>query len=96
MQLPWAEDRSMLYRVAMTLGPRAAECGSLSPEDFIENEDGQTLIIDASQTKNGKEARIPVPQSLAQPSHFSPFPTILSSVFCDGVEAAGIVGRLRV
>jgi len=60
-----AEDRSMLYRVAMTLGPRAAECGSLSPEDIIENDDGQTLIIDASQTKNGKEARIPVPQSLA-------------------------------
>jgi len=26
-----AEDRSMLYRVAMTLGPRAAECGSLRP-----------------------------------------------------------------
>jgi len=60
-----AEDRAMLYRVAMTLGPRARECASLTPESFVEHDDGLTLIIDAAKTKNGKEAKLPVPQSLA-------------------------------
>ncbi len=60
-----AEDRAMLYRVAMTLGPRAAECASLAPENFVEKDDGLSLIIDASATKNGKEAKLPVPQAPA-------------------------------
>ena len=59
------EDRAMLYRVAMTLGPRARECASLTPENLVEHDDGMTLIIDASETKNGKEAKLPVPDSLA-------------------------------
>ncbi len=60
-----AEDRAMLYRVVMTLGPRARECASLIPESFAERDDGLTLIIEASQTKNGKQAQLPVPHALA-------------------------------
>jgi integrase len=60
------EDRAMLYQVAMTLGPRAGECASLISESFDERDDGMTLIIEASQTKNGKEAKTPVPQALAE------------------------------
>jgi hypothetical protein len=44
---------------------RAAECASLIPESFVEQDDGLTLIIDATETKNSKEAKIPVPQALA-------------------------------
>src|SRR5207247_286602 len=44
----------------------AGECASLTAENFVENDEGMTLSIDASETKNGKEAKLPVPEALAE------------------------------
>ena len=37
----------MLYRVAMTRGPRAGECASLTPQSFVERDERRTLVVDA-------------------------------------------------
>jgi integrase len=61
-----AEDRAMLYRVALTLAPRASECASLVSESFVTDDDGMRLVIEPGNTKNRKEAKIPVPKTLAE------------------------------
>jgi len=60
-----AEDRAMLYQVALTTGLRAKECASLSPESFIDEEGRLSVRVAASDTKNRKEALIPVPEVLS-------------------------------
>jgi hypothetical protein len=60
-----AEDRAMLYRIALTMAIRAKECARLSADSFIEGDDGLAVVIEAGDAKNRKEAIIPIPKSLA-------------------------------
>jgi site-specific recombinase XerD len=60
-----AEDRAMLYQVALTLALRARECRSLYPENFTRDDDGLNVIINAADEKARRGAKIPVPAGLA-------------------------------
>lgn len=59
-------ERAVLYRLAMGTGFRAGELASLLPEDFHLDGDNPRIEIDGKRTKNGKEARQPIRQDLAE------------------------------
>ena len=60
-----AEDREILYRFALTMGVRAAECASLIPENFRLKDVPCTLTIQAGYSKHRRQDVLPVPVDLA-------------------------------
>ncbi len=58
-------DRARLYDLAMGTGFRASELASLTPERFDLDGDPPTATVEASYTKNGREAVQPLPPALA-------------------------------
>jgi integrase len=60
-----AEDRAMLYAIALGTGFRARECKSLTRESFNLDTDQPTITCRASHTKNHKPAVQPIRPELA-------------------------------
>jgi integrase len=58
-------DRAMLYLTAMGTGFRASELKSLTPESFRLTSDTPAVLVEASCTKNKKEALQPIRHDLA-------------------------------
>jgi len=53
-------ERSLLYRVAIETGLRANELRSLTKSSLLLSRAQPLVVVSASNTKNGKEARIPL------------------------------------
>ena len=60
-----AEDRAVLYCVALTMALRAKECWSLFPESFVRDDDGLSVIIEVVEEKARRGAKLPIPAQLA-------------------------------
>jgi len=58
-------ERAMLYRLAVGTGLRASELGSLHPSSFRLDEKPMVFVPGAA-TKNGEDARQPMPSALAK------------------------------
>jgi len=58
-------DRAMFYLIGAVTGLRRSELGSLHSEDFDLVGQMPVVRLDASRTKNGKEAEQPIPLKLA-------------------------------
>ncbi len=58
-------DRALLYRTAVETGFRWSECRSLTRASFNFESDPPTVTIRAEDTKNGKEATLPLRPGLA-------------------------------
>ena len=59
--------RAMAYRVAAATGFRLDEVRSLTDRSFRLDRSNPEIVLPGSQTKNGKEARQPIPASLVNP-----------------------------
>lgn len=59
--------RAMAYRVAAATGLRLEEVRSLIAESFRLDGPSPEVVLSGSRTKNGKEARQPLPGSLVEP-----------------------------
>jgi integrase len=59
-------DRFWLYSVALTTGYRAGELASVQPRDFRLRSPRPVLCVAAAHTKNGKDARQPVPSWMVE------------------------------
>lgn len=59
-------ERLLLYRTAILTGFRASELAALTLGSLRRQGDGFVLFLDGEHTKNGKDARIDIPDDLAR------------------------------